>query len=214
MARMPDRIPGRITVVVVAAIALVATGLLVRTERNAASIHDKTSNIASSSRGINGYTDSLGKLEQTNDLAAKIAAALKPLSGPVDRIDSRSAQVAALLAAIRKSTKSIDTSATSIDASAATIRSGLERIGVDAKTIQTRVGGLNADAALILADLTRIARGVKLINSDLPTTARILDGILAEARNILTALGTTERLTSCIDRGLNGSASCPSAGAS
>lgn len=214
MAGVHGGVSGRTSVAVVAVIALVATVLLVRTERNAASIHDKTANIASSSRGINGYTDSLGKLEQTNELAAKIAAALGPLSGPVDRIDSRSAQVADLLAAIRVSTESIDASTTSIDASAATIRSGLTGIGVDAKTIQSRVGGLNADAARILADLTRIARGIRLINADLPTTARILDGILAEARNILTALGTTERLTSCIDRGLNGSASCPSRGGS
>ena len=213
MVRVPDRLPGRTTVLVVAVIALVATVLLVRTERNAASIHDKTANIASSSRGINGYTDSLVGLERTNDLAARIAAALKPLAGPVDRIDSRSAQVVDLLAAIRKSTQSIDSSAASIDASAATIRTGLEPIGANAETIATRVGGLNADAARILADLTRIQRGVKLINSDLPTTARILDAILAEARNILTALGTTERLTSCIDRGLNGAATCPSKGA-
>ncbi|MGQ0464817.1 MAG: hypothetical protein ACT4QG_05815 [Sporichthyaceae bacterium] len=214
MARLPDRIPGRVSVVVVAVIAVVATVLLVRTERNAASIHDKTSNIASSSRGINGYTDSLAELERTNELAAKIAAALKPLAGPVDRIDGRTARVVDLLAAIRASTSSIDDSAAAIDASAATIRTGLEGIGLDAKTIQTRVGGLNADAALILGDLTRIQRGVRLINADLPTTARILDGILAEARNILTALGTTERLAGCIDRGLNGSASCPSRGTS
>ena len=37
--RVPNRIPGRVSVMVVAVVALVATGLLVRTERNAAGIH-------------------------------------------------------------------------------------------------------------------------------------------------------------------------------
>lgn len=208
MRRM-DRFAGRLSVLIVLAVALVATVLLVRTERNAASIHDKTSNIATSSRVINGSTDALGGLERTNELAGKIAEALQPLARPVGRIDDRSARIAELLVGIRTSTASIDVSSKSIDESAQTIRGGLVTIDANTGAINSRLGDLNADAARILGVMTRIQRGVNLIDTDLTATARVLEGILAEARNILTALGSTERLAGCIDRGLNGGSGCP-----
>lgn len=212
--QVPDRIPGRITVVLVAVIALVATGLLVRAERNAAAIRDKTSNIAVSAQGINDYTDSIRALERTNEMAAAVGAALKPLRGPVGDIDERAAQIAAVLAAIGTHAQSIDTSSSSIDRSSGAIRRGLGTINVEADAIRTRVSGLNADAVRILADLGLIERGLGLINADLPTAARILAGILAEAGDILATLSRTEQLTGCIDRGLNGTSRCPLRGGS
>ena len=208
--RMPDWISGWVAVVAVTATASAATGLLVHVERTTGSIHDRTSNIAVSSRGIGSGADARAQLERTNELAASIAAALLPLSGPTGKIDERSARIAELLAGIRDSTASISESSSEIDVHAGTIRTGLAGLGSDTAAIVSRLGSLNVDAGRILADLTRIQRGVGLINAELPGTARVLDGILAEGRDILTTLGRTQRLTGCIDRGLNGTGSCPS----
>lgn len=213
MAAHKPRFPGRVSVVLVGVIALVATGLLFRTERNAAQIHTKTARIAASARGINSYTDSILELSQTNDHAAAILAAVGPLHDPLGHIDRRSAEIAALLTAIRGSTASIDTSATSINASGKIIKDGLIVINTDANTITTRLRGINADSARILTELTRIRSGLNLINTDLPAAARMLDVILDDARNILAALGRTEHYSSCIDNGLNGNSRCAAGGA-
>lgn len=199
---------GWIAVVAVTATASAATGLLVHVERTTGSIHDRTSSIAASSRGIGEHGDARPHLERTHELAASIAAALLPLSGPTGKIDERSARIAELLAGIRRSTESIASSSASIEGSAGTLRTGLAGIDTGTAALVSQLGGLNVDASRILADLTRIRRGVALINSQLPATARVLDGILAEGRDILTTLGTTEHLTACIDRGLNGTGSC------
>lgn len=208
--RLSDWVSGWAGVLAVTATASAATGLLVHVERTTGSIHDRTSNIAMSSRSIGSGTESRAQLERTNELAASIAAALLPLSGPTGKIDTRSARIAQLLAEIRTSTSSIADSSSSIDRSAGTIRTGLAGMSTETAAIVARLGGLNVDAGRILADLTRIQRGIALINADLPRTAKVLDGILAEGRDILTTLRDTERLTGCIDRGLNGSGSCPS----
>lgn len=202
---------GWLSVVAVTAAASAVTGLLLHAERTTSSIQDRTSNIAASSRGIDGAGDAVAELERTNALAASIAAALLPLSGPTGKIDERSARIAQLLATIRERTASIDGSSASIDRSAAEIRAGLRDLDTGVSAMAGRLDGLNTDAARILADLVRIRRGVALIDAQLPGTARILDGILAEGRDILVTLGQTERLTGCIDRGLNGSGSCPRA---
>lgn len=199
-------------VLLVTATASAGTGLLLHAERTTASIHDRTSNIAVSSRGLDADADTVAALARTNDLAASIGAALLPLSGPTGKIDTRSARIVELLATIRKSTASIDGSTVTIDRSAGRIRAGLAGIDADTAAVAAGLGALNADAAGILAGLTRIARGVSLINDELPATAAILDAILAEGRDILATLGRTERLVGCIDRGLNGTARCPARG--
>jgi hypothetical protein len=206
--RLVEWMSGWVGVVAVTATASAATGLLVHVERTTGSIHDRTSSIAVSSRGIGEGAGARAALERTNELSASIAAALLPLTGPTGKIDERSARIAELLAGIRKSTASIAESSSSIEGSAGTIRSGLAAIDSGTAALVSQLGGLNVDASRILADLSRIRRGVALINSQLPATAKVLDGILAEGRDILTTLGTTERLTGCIDRGLNGSGSC------
>lgn len=201
---------GWLSVVAVTAAGSAVVGLLLHAERTTSTIADSTSSIAASSRGIDGEGEAIAQLERTNDLAASIAAALLPLSGPTGKIDERSARIAELLATIRERTASIDGSSSSIDRSAAEIRAGLTGLDSGVTAMAGRLDELNTDAARILADLTRIRRGVALIDAALPGTARILDGILAEGRDILVTLGQTERLTGCIDRGLNGSGSCPS----
>ncbi len=204
--------PGPVAVVLVAVIALVATGLLVRTERNASAINAKTARIAGSARSINASTDSILQLNQTNDHASSILSALEPLSGPIAHIDQRSAEIAGLLREIRDSTLSIDTSGKSIDKSGQTIKNGLITINDQGRTVAARVGSINSDAARILADLDQIGRGVALINHDLPKTARILDSLLADSGDIVTALHRTKHLTGCIDNGLNGGGRCSSGG--
>ncbi|MGQ0844695.1 MAG: hypothetical protein ACT4QF_11215 [Sporichthyaceae bacterium] len=205
MSRLPGAALGWIGVLAVTAAASTGAGLLVHAERTTSSINARTSAIAEASRGIDAYAGSTGQLEQTNRLAMSIAGALLPLTGPTGEIDGRSARIAELLAGIRDATASIDTSAISLDRSAGDIRAGLAAVDTG---IAARVGGLNADAARILANLTQIQRGVDLIAAELPATARILDGILTEGRDLLTTFGQTERLVSCIDRGLNGGGTC------
>jgi hypothetical protein len=212
MADRQPRAPGRLSVVIVGVVALVATGLLLRTERNAAHIHAKTAHIAASARGINSYTDSIVGLAETNDHAASILEAVGPLHDPLGHIDQRSAEISELLTAIRGSTASIDTSATSINASGKIIKDGLVSINTDTGTIVTRLRGINADSAKILTELARIRSGLDLINADLPAAAQMLDSILDDAGDILGALGRTEHYSSCIDNGLNGNSRCSTGG--
>jgi hypothetical protein len=214
MAARRQYFPGRVTVAIVGVIALVATALLLRTERNAAQIHTRTARIASSARGINSYTDSILELTKTNDHASAILNSVGPLTEPLAHIDGRSAEISELLKAIRSSTASIDTSAGSIDSSGRIIKDGLVDINAQAGKISTDLRGINNDAGRILTELAHIRSGLNLINTDLPTTARILDAILRDARNILNTLGRTEHYSACIDNGLNGNSPCDATGTS
>jgi hypothetical protein len=202
------RMPGRLSVVVVAVVALVATTLLVRTERNAAHIRTHTARIAASARGINTSTDAIMQLTQTNERISAVLAAIAPVAGPVHRIDAQSARIADLLGAIRARTAAIESSSASIDHSAAGIRTGTTGLTTDVTTVRTRVAGANIDAAAMLAELGRIRAGIDLLNTDLPAAEAVLRGILADTGDLLHALGNTEHFASCIDNGLNGGVRC------
>jgi uncharacterized protein YoxC len=199
---------GRVSVAVVALVALVAVALLYRTQSNAAEIRTKTARIADSSRGINTYTDAILSLEETNRLAASILGSVEPISPPLKAIEGQSADIAAIMRSIRGSTASIDDSATSIDSSAASIRGGVRSVEVTAGQISTRLGGVSADAARILADMRLISAGVALISDDLGVTAEVVEQILADTRGIDLGTVRTKHLTACIDNGLNGGQKC------
>jgi methyl-accepting chemotaxis protein len=199
---------GRVSVIVVALVALVAVGLLHRTQSNAAQIRSKTERIAASAEGINTYTDAILKLEETNRLAGSILRSVRPISAPLKDIGAQSADIARIMRSINGSTGSIDGSASSIDGSASHIRTGVEGIGTTAGAIAERLRGVNAGAARILEDLRLLETGVRIIGDDLGATSRIVRDILADARGIDTASGRTEHLAACIDNGLNGGQAC------
>jgi nanoRNase/pAp phosphatase (c-di-AMP/oligoRNAs hydrolase) len=204
----PGRVPGRFSVVVVAVGALVATTLLVRTERNAAHIRTHTARIAASARGINTSTDAIMQLSRTNERISAVLAAIEPVATPVHRIDAQSVQIADLLTAIRTRTSAIETSSASIDHSAGGIRTGTTGLATDVTTVRTRLASANTDAAAMLTELNRIRAGIDLLNTDLPAAEAVLRGILADTGNLLGALGTTEHYAACIDDGLNGGVRC------
>lgn len=116
----PGPLVGRASVVVVAAIALLASVLLYRAQSSAAEIRSKTHRIATSAQGINTYTDSVIKLEETNRLAASILRSVDPLSIPLQDIAGRSDDIADVLRSIRASTAAMQNAPTSIENSVAT----------------------------------------------------------------------------------------------
>jgi hypothetical protein len=204
----PAPMPGRLSVVVVAVVALVATVLLVRTERNAAHIRTHTARIAASARGINTDTDAIMQLTRTNERISAVLAAIAPVAAPVHRIDEQSVQIADLLKAIRDRTSAIETSSASIDHSAAGIRAGTTGLAADATTVRTRVASTNTDAAAMLTELDHVRSGIDLLNTDLPAAEAVLRGILDDTGDLLGALGNTEHYAACIDNGLNGGVRC------
>jgi uncharacterized protein YoxC len=106
---------GRTSIALVATVALVAVGLLYRTQSNAAEIRVKTHRIAASTQGINTYTDAILMLDKTNRLAASILDSVAPISGSFQKIEGQSHDIADLMRSIRGSTRSIDRSATAMD---------------------------------------------------------------------------------------------------
>ena len=204
----PPALAGRLAVVIVALVAVVAVGLLYRTQSNAAEIRSKTHRIATSAEGINTYTDAILRLEETNKLAASILRSVEPINDPLKKIEGQSADIGDIMRSIRGSTSSIDDSATSIDGSAAAIRDGVRDIGTSADAISTSLHGVSAGAAQILADVRLIQEGVRLIGGDLGSTSAVVAQILADARAIDTGTVRTEQLASCIDNGLNGRQKC------
>lgn len=204
----PGRMPGRLSVVVVAVVALVATTLLVRTERNAAHIRTHTARIAASARGINTDTDAIMQLTRTNERISAVLLSIAPVADPVHRIDERSVAIVELLKAIRARTAAIETSSASIDHSAAGIRVGTNGLAGDVTSVRNRLASANTDAAGILAELGRVRAGIDLLNTDLPRAESVLRGILADTGDLLGSLGSTEHYAACIDNGLNGGVRC------
>ena len=139
-------------------VALVAAALLYRVQVNAVDIHAKTARIADSARGINGYTDAIIRLDDTNALAASILESVDPLADPVASIRAQSADIAELMRSIKGSTTSINSSTRSIDPSSGEIRDGLAAVESSTGAIKATVGEVNADAARILQVLALIQR--------------------------------------------------------
>lgn len=201
---------GRVSVVLVAVIALVAVGLLYRTQSNAAEIRAKTKRIAASAAGINTYTDAIVRLDETNRLAASILRSVEPVSDPLKQIEAKSADIADIMRSIRGSTTSIDGSASAIDGSAVSIRDGVKDVAASAAAINGTLGGISSDSVKIIQDLRLLQEGVRLIGGDLGVTSAVVRQILADTGGIDTTTIRTRQLASCIDNGLNGRQPCAS----
>lgn len=192
---------GSIILMIIATIILVF--LLWRTEHNAVEIRETAAGIATNGRGINEYTDSIMQLNKTNELASSILESAEPLDGALSTINSVAGDIDGAVASIQKNATSIDTSAASINKSGKTIRADAEEINSVADDIDDTAGGILKNAKDILKTAQAIERGTNAINTNAATTASLVGKILADAKGINTAAGTTNQVAACIDDTVN-----------
>lgn len=201
-------LPGLVSIVAVALLALVLLALLYRTQSNAAAIRTETAQIAQSARGINDYTDSIMQLDRTNTLTNQILGSVRPIHGSLGQVIGRANDIGLLTRSIQDSTGSINGSAASIDGSTVAIRDGLGAVTASASTINGSLGGINENAGKILAVTGKIADGVRMISGNLDVTAKVVNEIRVDAQGIDGATRETEHYAACIDNGLNGGVDC------
>lgn len=210
-ARRRLRLTGDIVLLIVVIAAIVVTVILLNQVAHAAgAINDHARNIAQNTRGINGNTNAVSRLDRTNELAASIERSASPLDGQLGKTVNRANS-------INGKAKSIDGSASSINSSVDGITSsaqGIERhangildtaggINSTAGSINDTSGHINSLAVAILGVSGRINGDVQQINRNLNGTITIIRNIRAGTQRLVAAGVLTRHEAACIDKEVN-----------
>ena len=212
----------------VLAVAGVATWQLIRTVEAADDIEDQAVRIARNGRGINIATDSVIQLRRTNRLAGTILQSARPLDEQLVKIVGRGRSIDATAGAIDATAGEINQTAGAINESAGEINQTAGEINATAVEIDQTAGnilgvarrvdnvagsiedtagridvtasGINAEAAEILEVAEQIDRDVRLINLNLNDSIALARAIEADTTDILGLAGAVHQTAACLDQ--------------
>ena len=172
---------------VVTLVTVILAGILInRVAWTAESINKKAENIRATAVNIQGDTEAVLDIDQTNASASAILVSADPL-------DEKLKQIVSLAQAV-------DVKAKSINGTAGTVSGTAKEINNTAGGITGTAGSINGNVAQILSLAQSIMRGVAQINKNLDGTIGVVTQIRGDTGAIRVQADTADRGAACIDQ--------------
>ncbi len=163
-----------IALTIVIVFALIAVIELTRTVVAAQQINTRVLDITGSVSSANRHLNSVPELDKTNELAAQILVAAKPLSGQADQI-------------IQAAT-SINGTAQQIQANATAINGSVHSIGSTAGAINATVNSIGSTFTNLNPVVTSIQQNIVAINGRVDVILGAANGIKSDTGNVVTTV--------------------------
>lgn len=177
--RDEDGVVGVVLTIVIV-FALIAVIELTRTAIAAQQINTRVIDITGSVSSANQHLNSVPELDKTNELAAQILVAAKPLSGQAQQIIEAATSINGSVQAIQGNAASINSTVHSIGGAVATIGSSVHTIGGTFTTLTPVVAN--------------IQQNIVAINQRVDVILGAVEGIKGDTGNITALVGAPSQL--------------------